>query len=396
MFKEKFLYASYVVTLGLLCAFAPMCTDLYLPSLPAIKEYFDTSASLIQLSLTASFFGLALGQFLIGPISDVYGRVKPLIVTLVLFIVSSFLCSTANSAESFIIFRLVQGMSAAGGIVLTRSIACDRFTGYKLTSFMSFLMAINSIAPILAPIIGSFIITFGPWQYLFYVLTAWGIILIFQTVFFVNESLDKEKRAKSIKDSIVLMKADLFNLRFMLVCIAFAMIMGGFFSYLAASPFVFQSIYGFSPFEYSVTFALVSLCVSIIAPFSGTFAKRFSNLNTSRLAFVLMIISGFIALIIALFPPKSFIPILLVFCVYCSMMGFSMSCGFSIAMEYKKGGAGAASGIFGVMYFVIGSMLSPLVGILGEKSMLPLSLNLLFCAILALVFLELSKRLTGK
>ena len=109
MFKEKFLYAAYVVTLGLLCAFAPMCTDLYLPSLPTIKDYFDTSASLVQLSLTASFFGLALGQFLIGPISDVYGRVKPLVVTLLFFVISSFLCSIANSAESFILFRLVQG-----------------------------------------------------------------------------------------------------------------------------------------------------------------------------------------------------------------------------------------------------------------------------------------------
>lgn len=396
MFKEKFLYASYVVTLGLLCAFAPMCTDLYLPSLPAIKEYFQTSVTSVQLSLTASFFGLAIGQLLVGPISDVYGRVQPLIITLILFVVSSFLCSIAKSAESFIAFRLIQGMSAAGGIVLTRSIACDRFTGYKLTSFMSFLMAINSIAPILAPLIGSFIISFAPWQTLFYVLTGWGVLLILQTVLFVDESLDKEKRAKSIKDSIVLMKADIVNLKFMLVCIAFAMIMGGFFSYLAASPFVFQSIYGFSPFEYSLTFALVSLCVSVIAPFSGIFAKRFSNFNTSRFAIALMIISGLNAMIIALSPPQSFIPILLVFCVYCSMMGFSMSCGFSIAMEYKKGGAGAASGIFGVMYFVIGSMISPLVGILGEKSMLPLSLNLLFCAILALVFLELSKRLKGK
>lgn len=393
MFKEKFLYAAYVVTLGLLCAFAPMCTDLYLPSLPTIKDYFDTSASLVQLSLTASFFGLALGQFLIGPISDVYGRVKPLVVTLLFFVISSFLCSIANSAESFILFRLVQGMSAAGGIVLTRSIACDKFKGYKLTSFMSFLMAINSIAPILAPIIGSFIISFAPWQALFYVLTGWGVLLILQTVLFVDESLDKNKRAKSIKDSIVLMKADLFNVRFMLVCIAFAMIMGGFFSYLAASPFVFQSIYGFTPFEYSLTFALVSLCVSAIAPFSGTFAKRFSNINTSRCAIILMIVSGLIAMIIALSPPLSFIPILLVFCVYCSMMGFSMSCGFSIAMEFKKGGAGAASGIFGVMYFVIGSLISPFVGIFGENSMIPLAFNLLFCAILALVFLELSKRL---
>ncbi|WP_406020685.1 multidrug effflux MFS transporter [Succinivibrio sp.] len=393
MFKEKFLYAAYVVTLGLLCAFAPMCTDLYLPALPTIKDYFDTSASLVQLSLTASFFGLALGQFLIGPISDVYGRVKPLVVTLLFFVISSFLCSIAKSAESFILFRLVQGMSAAGGIVLTRSIACDKFRGYKLTSFMSFLMAINSIAPILAPIIGSFIISFGPWQALFYVLTGWGVLLILQTVLFVDESLDKNKRAKSIKDSIVLMKADLFNVRFMLVCIAFAMIMGGFFSYLAASPFVFQSIYGFTPFEYSLTFALVSLCVSAIAPFSGTFAKRFSNINTSRCAIILMIVSGLIAMIIALSPPQSFIPILLVFCVYCSMMGFSMSCGFSIAMEFKKGGAGAASGIFGVMYFVIGSLISPFVGIFGENSMIPLAFNLLFCAILALVFLELSKRL---
>ena len=209
-------YVLYVITLGMLCAFAPMCTDMYLPALPSVMVDFNTSTSLVQISLASSFLGLATGQILIGPISDVYGRLKPLFISLLLFIISSFLCSIADDIYSFIACRVFQGMSASGGIVLTRSIACDRFKGNELTSFMAFLMSINSIAPILAPIIGSTIITFASWRVIFIVLTVWGVLLILSSKCFVKESLAKEHRASSIIQSLSKMKDDIFNLKFML------------------------------------------------------------------------------------------------------------------------------------------------------------------------------------
>lgn len=386
-------YVLYVITLGMLCAFAPMCTDMYLPALPSVMVDFNTSTSLVQISLASSFLGLATGQILIGPISDVYGRLKPLFISLLLFIISSFLCSIAEDIYSFIACRVFQGMSASGGIVLTRSIACDRFKGNELTSFMAFLMSINSIAPILAPIIGSTIITFASWRVIFIVLTVWGVLLILSSKCFVKESLAKEHRASSIIQSLSKMKDDIFNLKFMLSSLSLSFVMGGFFSYLAASPFVFEKIYGFTPFEYSLSFGFISILMSCTGFLAGRIAKRIGELKSLYFAFTLLFSAGLMMLVEAVYVPKSFIPVLLTMAIFCSMMCLSQAAGFSLVMECKKGGAGAASGIFGVMHFLAGFIATPLAGIMGEHSMIPLAVSMLVSAVLATVFMKISRSL---
>ena len=395
--------AIYVFTLGMLCAFAPMCSDMYLPSLPEIVTYFDSNPAQVQFSLTASFLGLALGQIVIGPVSDAYGRIKPLLVCLVIFTLSSLACALSPNVWSFVFFRLLQGLSAAGGIVLTRSIACDRFKGNELTSFMSFLMAINSLGPILGPIVGSLVVTYFAWQVIFFILVGWGLILIYLTKFHVPESLAEAKREKSALISILKMKTDLLNLKFMLTVFSLSFVMGGFFSYLAASPFVFQKVYGFTPIEYSFTFAFISICISIIASTSGRLSRRLSELKVVIIAYVLLLISGIGVLIISFVRPESFVPVLVCLAIYCAMMGLfqsashcynsSKAADFGVVMSFKKGGAGSASGIFGVMYFLIGSLVSPLVGVMGELSMIPFGINLSVCAILAIVFLYFAVRI---
>ncbi len=380
----------YVVTLGFLCAFAPMCSDLYLPSMPTIMKDFNTSPSLIQLSLTVSFLGLALGQIIIGPISDAYGRLRPLLASLAIFSLTSFLCAVADNIFFFVAVRFLQGLSASGGIVLTRSIACDRYRGSELTSFMSFLMAINSVAPILAPIIGSFVISFASWHVLFYLLVGWGIVLILMTLKFVSESHPKEKRDPNIIASFKLMKVELLNKRFMFATISLSAVMGGFFSYLAASPFIFQVIYGFTPFEYSLTFAFISLCLTFISILAGRIAKKFGELKTVCFAYVMMLVSAVVIMFIALSVPQSFIPVLAALAVFCSMMALSQAAGFGIVMSLKKGGSGSASGLFGVMCFLFGSLISPIVGVMGEKSMIPLGCNLIACVLVAMLLLKLA------
>lgn len=391
--NNRLQYALYVFTLGMLCAFAPMCSDMYLPSLPEIVTYFNSNPAQVQFSLTASFLGLALGQIVIGPISDAYGRIKPLLVCLVIFTLSSLACALSPNVWAFVFFRLLQGLSAAGGIVLTRSIACDRFKGNELTSFMSFLMAINSLGPILGPIVGSLVVTYFTWQVIFFILVVWGIILIYLTKFHVPESLAVEKREKSALVSILKMKTDLLNLKFMLTVFSLSFVMGGFFSYLAASPFVFQKVYGFTPVEYSFTFAFIAVCITIIASSAGRLSRRLSELKVVVFAYALLLISGIGVLIISFIRPESFVPVLVCLAVYCSMMGLSQSAGFGVVMSFKKGGAGSASGIFGVMYFLIGSLVSPLVGVMGELSMIPFGLNLSVCAILAIALLYFATRI---
>ncbi|CCX94417.1 drug resistance transporter Bcr/CflA subfamily [Bacteroides sp. CAG:20] len=143
-----------LILLGSLTAFGPLVTDMYLPSLPSMTDYFGTQASMVQLGLTSSMIGLALGQLFFGPLSDWYGRRPPLLVAMSLFIVSTVCCIFSATIEGFIFFRLIQGIAGAGGIVVSRSIATDRFTGKELAKAMAIIGAINGIAPVASPVLG--------------------------------------------------------------------------------------------------------------------------------------------------------------------------------------------------------------------------------------------------
>lgn len=393
MNNKKIIKAFYVLTLGMLCAFPPMCSDMYLPSIPDIMRYFSTNTASVQTSLTASFLGLAVGQLLIGPLSDAYGRFYPLVVSLIIFALSSMLCAISTSITMFVFFRFVQGLAASGGVVLTRSIACDRFKGNELTSFMAFLMAINSLAPILGPIVGSVIITYLNWQSVFYILLVWGIMLIILVKFFVPESLPKEKREIGALVSIKRMRIEITNLKFMLIVFSLSFIMGGFFSYLTASPFVFQVIYEFTPFEYSISFSLIALCISAVAPLAGKFCRVYGDVKVLYSSYAIMAVSSIAIVIIAIVKPQSFLPVFFALAVFCSMMGLSQSVGFGLVMSCKKGGAGTASGLLGVFHFLLGSLATPFVGVLGEKSMLPLGIIMILCCTMAVAFLRIGLKI---
>ena len=147
-----------------IAAFGPFLTDFYLPALPQLGLFFKTSPSMVQLTITVSLIGLAAGQLFIGPLSDKYGRKKPLLISLLLYIVSTAGCLFSTGIEFFLFFRLVQGLAGAGGIVISRSIATDLYSGKELARFFSMLSAVQSLAPICAPILGGIIISSTEWQ----------------------------------------------------------------------------------------------------------------------------------------------------------------------------------------------------------------------------------------
>lgn len=137
-----------LLLLGMLTAFGPFVTDMYLPSLPSMGEYFSATSSQVQLGLTTSMIGLAVGQVLFGPLSDRYGRRKPLIVAMWIFLASTLLCLFSQDIFQFAAFRLVQGIAGAGGIVISRSVAADKFTGRELAKMLAVIGAINGVAPV--------------------------------------------------------------------------------------------------------------------------------------------------------------------------------------------------------------------------------------------------------
>ena len=247
---------SYIFTLafvGMIAAFGPFVTDFYLPALPALSEYFATSASMVQLSLTVSMIGLGLGQLVVGPLSDRYGRRLPLLVSLAAFVAATAGCLTTDSIARFLVYRFIQGLAGAGGLVISRSIATDLYTGRELARFFSVLGSVQGIVPVAAPVVGGLLLAVTDWKGIFMVLLGIGVLLLVMTLIF-RESLSE--RSHSISASFKGYAPVLRNHRSMHYIGVQALAMGVMFSYISASPFIFQQQYGLSPVAYSLCFGL--------------------------------------------------------------------------------------------------------------------------------------------
>ena len=265
--KQKFTFL--MLLLGLLSAFGPFVTDLYLPALPSLADYFAASPSMAQLSLTMSMLGLSVGQLFVGPLSDKYGRKKLLLVCLLLFVCGTVACIVAPNIVTFNVFRLLQGMAASGGIVIARSISADSYRGPVLTKFLAMVSAVNGVAPIVAPVLGGFLLNFMSWKGTFAVLLLYGALLLFMSGKF-QESLPIKRRSKKSVFASFSLYAKVFKNRtyvsYFLVC-TFPMII--LFGYIASSPFIYQKIYGLSPVGFSLCFALNALFTAFGCALSG-------------------------------------------------------------------------------------------------------------------------------
>lgn len=358
MMKQKIGY-FIPITLGMLTAFGPFITDFYLPSIPEMQEYFKTSPSLMAMSLTAGMLGLALGQILIGPLSDKYGRKRLLVGSMLLFGISSILCILAPNIFLFNLMRVLQGFAGAGGLVLSKSISTDMFTGKELADFMAILSAINGIAPVLAPIIGGTMTNFTSWQGVFCLLLVIGLILMICSMR-LRETLPPENRSQK---NILHVYSNVFkvfhNRRFRLSTLACMASFFAFFAYISSSPFIFQQIYGLSPFEFSLCFGLNALMIGV----GSGLATRFHHQNTAlKWASIDLMISAVLVAICQLFR----LPLAVLMPCYIYMLlsfGLMQPVATAIALDSERENAGAASAMFGAAGFLAGAIVSPLVSI---------------------------------
>ena len=186
----------YAVVLGLLAALGPLCTDLYLPALPEMAGELNTSTAAAQLSLTAGLLGLGVGQLIFGPYSDKLGRMRPLLLSLILLLGASLWCALAPTIDQLLIARLLQGIAGAGGAVISRAIARDLYAGHELTRFFALLMLVNGLAPIVAPVLGGVMLQVMNWRGIFGVLAAIAVLLFSLSALKLRESLPVERRSQ--------------------------------------------------------------------------------------------------------------------------------------------------------------------------------------------------------
>ena len=363
------------VFLGVMTAIAPLSTDMYLPALPEVRADFGVSTSLVQLTLTMTTLGMALGQIIAGPLSDLLGRRRPLLSGMLVFIGATLGCVLAEDIYLFLFFRFCAGFAGASGIVIARAIARDVCEGAELTRFFAVLMMVNGFAPIIAPVIGGQILLFADWRATFVLLTLIGVFLAGATLI-CQETLPKEQRISNMTDSLKKFPSLLHDRYFLGHCLLQCFVFGAFFSYLAGSSFIFQNIYGVSPQEYSIIFAVIGAGLLLSGILPARLAGRVPDITMLKYSVLVPLIGS--ALLLAGFyfaAPLTVIFVLLFLTVVpLSVMG---AASFSLALSRQGKNAGSASALIGCFSMLLGACMMPMVGIAGDHTAIPMGIIML-------------------
>ncbi|WP_435050964.1 multidrug effflux MFS transporter [Desulfotruncus arcticus] len=365
---------------------------MYLPSLPSLAKDLSAGASLTQLSLTACLLGIALGQLLAGSLSDVRGRRTPLIVGLVTFFVSSLLCAISPSVWGLILLRFIQGLAGSAGIVISRAIVRDLYSGAEMTKFFALLMLINGVGPIFAPIIGGQLLQLTTWRGVFVVLSLVGIIMLLTVLFGLPETLPAQRRSKAgLTNTLFTYRRLMSDPVFMGYALPQGLVIAAMFAYISGSPFVIQDIFGASPQLFSIFFAINGLGIIIAGQITGRLAGRISvvKLFVFGLAMASIASVGLLLMILLGAGLSGILPPLF---VVVSSVGIVGTAGSSLAMENYGHSAGSAAALLGLLAFIFGAFVAPLVGLGGSSTAVPMGVVIAVADVGSLLIYAVLKR----
>ncbi|MFG2745047.1 multidrug effflux MFS transporter [Streptomyces sp. KS_5] len=374
--------------LGGLTATPPLAMDMYLPALPEVTGSLHAPAATVQLTLTACLAGMALGQLVVGPMSDRWGRRRPLLAGLAVYVVATALCALAPTVESLVAFRLAQGLAGAAAIVIARAVVRDLYDGLAMARFFSSLMLISGVAPIVAPLIGGQILRVTDWRGVFVVLTVVGVLLACLVWRRLPETLAPEDRhAGGVGEALRAMRGLLADRAFAGYTLTGGFAFAALFAYIAASPFVIQEIYGASPQTFSLLFGLNSVGLVAVGQINGKLLVGRVGLDRVLgvgLAIVVLAATALLLMSLGVFGEVGLVPVAAALFVLMSAMGITLPNTQALALQRTKHAAGSASALLGTSSFLIGAVASPLVGIAGEDTAVPMAVVQLAAALVAL------------
>ncbi|MGZ8650521.1 MAG: multidrug effflux MFS transporter, partial [Solirubrobacteraceae bacterium] len=358
-----------VIVLGSINAIGPLSIDMYLPAFPEITRALDTGASQVQLTLTACVAGLALGQLVIGPLSDRFGRRVPLLAAMVTYAVASLLCAAATSVGALIALRFVQGLAGAGGIVISRAVVRDLHSGAAAVRLFSSLMLVTGLAPILAPLAGGQLLAVTSWKGIFLSLSILSALIAVLAAAGLRETLPAERRSTSgLRRTVQTMAGLLRDRSFVGYALAGGLTFGALFAYISGSSFVLQRIYGLSPQLYSLTFAMNGLGLIAASQINARIVERLGPTRLLRRALVCVVASALTLLVVVSVGGLSVWAVLVPMFVIVSSLPFVLPNSTALALADHAAVAGTASALLGVIQFMVGAIAAPLVGVAGPDS----------------------------
>lgn len=368
--------------LGFLIAIGPVSTDMYLPAFPAIARDLGNIAA-PQYSLAAYFTGLAIGQMTVGALSDRLGRRTPLLAGLFIYTVATFGCLASWDMRSFIIFRFLSALGAAAGTILPRAMVRDLADGPEAARLMSRLMLVMGVAPITAPMLGAFIVSFASWRMIFGICALYGVAAIALAWTYLPDTLPLERRTRIGTVGVLVRYVGILRERAFLTHAG----VGSFnaaclFAYLAGSPQIFINMYGWHTAGYAVLFGVNSAAYIAISQLNPGLVNRYGIAPVISFAVIALLSACLLLTLLALHPIGA-LPIAgsLLLCE----VGFGLltPCSMVGALSRHQAHAGSASALFGTLQYGGGALAGLLVGVLANRTALPMALVMLACALAA-------------
>lgn len=366
--RSRWWTAKVVMLLGLMCAIGALTVDMYLPSLPEVARDLGTTDSAVAFTITVTLLGGALGQFVIGPLSDRFGRRAPVLIGLVVHVVASLLCMAVMDVTPLIVLRFIQGIGNAAAAVTAIAVIRDRMSGAAASAVMSRLMLVIGVAPLLAPTIGSVLAGLWGWRSVFAALALFGVVLFVIVWRFLPETLPTAQRLTSTRAVAGSYRVLLRDRTFLAFALLPGLNMAALFAYVAASPFVIREGFGLTEGQFAGVFAIIAMGMVVGAQVNAALVRRFAPVRLLRLASPVVGLLG-IALVVPATTgwgglPALVVPLWLMF-AFVSMVSPNAS---TLALQRHGERAGSAAALIGVSQSGIAGALAPIVHVIGGNA----------------------------
>ena len=384
--------AGLLVTLALLSAVAPFATDLYLPAFPQMVDDLRTGPTDVQLTLTAFLLGLAAGQLIFGPLSDRFGRVRPLLVGAVICVAASAVAVFAPTVQVLIAARLVQGLTGAAGMVIGRAIIADLTTGRAAARAFSLMMIVAGVAPIVAPLAGGFLVGPVGWRGAPAVILVLVVLMLVAALTVIRETHTEARRSalRAEKATAGSPLRDLVQRVYLGNLVAFGFAFAMMMAYISASPFVYQTMMGLSSAQYGAMFGVNSCGLLLMSALSARLNSRMDPRPVAVAGVGVIVVSSVAVLAVALTPVAAG---WLALPLFTAVAGMGLIFGNTTAMALSAAprAAGTASAVLGATQFLLAAAVSPLVSLAGEHTAVPLGVVMVCASTVACAGLVLAR-----
>ncbi|CCG87765.1 Bcr/CflA family multidrug efflux MFS transporter [Erwinia piriflorinigrans] len=395
MAKEKNSSTGLVVILGLLAMLMPLSIDMYLPALPQIAREFSVSAGSVQMTLNLYILGFSLGQLIYGPLADSFGRKPVIALGSFLFAIAAAACALAQTIDQLIHMRFLHGLSAAAGSVVISALMRDSYSKEEFSRMMSFVLLVTTVAPLLAPIVGGWVLLIWSWHAIFWIISAAAIITTLLVVTQIKETLPKEKRQKfSLRTTLHNFLSLFRHKRVFSYMLASGFSFAGLFAFINSGPFVYIELNHISPQDFGYYFALNIVFLFLMTLLNSRCVRRFGPVVMCRLGLLIQFGMG-IWLVVVSALNLGFLPLVFGVALFIGCVAMVSSNAMAVILEEFPHMAGTASSLAGTLRFGVGALVGAILSTIDFISAWPMIGAIFICSTLSIcLFLYASRPVT--